>query len=335
MCRWRRQDHGTAGTAAGAVMPGPLLLTGASGWFGRTALWEYEQEHGPEALRRDVMPFASRERWVDFDSPHGPVKALPLEAIHEVQNPVGLLHLAFLTRDKAEELGWQQYVEFNREITAHVTRLLQAWPTLPVVITSSGAVAALDRQQPDLERNPYATLKQEEEALLEREAATRMAVVFRVYAASGRFMSRPEKFALGDFILQALQGRPVQVNSSHAVWRSYVSVGQLMRLSWILLNEGKAPRPGFQRLDACGPALELSELGGEVAAELGVSLTPRRITSFATDFYKGDAEAYAALLKRHGLAPLSLQKQIRDTVAGLQSSESLASCQSFVNRMDL
>jgi len=45
-------------------MKGPLLLTGASGWFGRTALWEYEQEFGPEALRHDVIPFASRERLV-------------------------------------------------------------------------------------------------------------------------------------------------------------------------------------------------------------------------------------------------------------------------------
>ena len=52
-------------------MSAPLLLTGASGWFGRTALWAYEQEHGPEALRRDVIPFASRERWVEFDSPMG------------------------------------------------------------------------------------------------------------------------------------------------------------------------------------------------------------------------------------------------------------------------
>lgn len=300
-------------------MTGPLLLTGASGWFGRTALWEFEREHGPEALRRDVIPFASRERWVEFNSPHGPVKAQPLKAITQVRNPRGLLHLAFLTRDKVEELGWQRYVDTNRAITDVVDKVLQAWPTMPVVTTSSGAAAALDGQPPDLEGNPYATLKQEEEALLERQAATRMAIVFRVYAASGCFMSRPQKFALGDLILQALAGQTLQVKAPHPVWRSYGSVEQLMQLGWLLLQRsGEAACPGFRRLDACGPALELAELAAEVAEELGVSLQPRRITSAAMDHYGGDGAAFLALLQRHGLQPLSLREQIRITIAGLR-----------------
>ena len=300
-------------------MEAPLLLTGASGWFGRTALHVYEQEHGPEALRRDVIPFASRERWVDFDSPHGPVKAHPLEAITEVSNPRGLLHLAFLTRDKVEELGHDRYVATNRAITARVAELLQAWPSMPVVATSSGAAAALDGQPPDLAGNPYATLKQEEETLLERQSATRMAVVFRVYAASGRFMTRPEKFALGDFILQALQGQPVQVRAPHEVWRSYVSVEQLMQLSWRLLRgENEPAQTGVQRLDACGPAVELAEVAAAVAAALGTSVTPRVITSAATDHYGGDGEGFQALLQRFGQVPLSLHEQIGHTIRGLR-----------------
>lgn len=241
-----------------AHRPNPITdsLTGASGWFGRTALHVYEQAHGPEALRREVIPFASRERWVEFGSSHGPVKAHPLEAILDVSQPRGLLHLAFLTRDKVEELGHGRYVAANRAITATLARLLQAWPALPVVATSSGAAAALDGLPADLAGNPYATLKQEEEVLLERQGATRMAVVFRVYAASGRFMTRPQKFALGDLILQGLRGEPLRVKAPHAVWRSYGSVEQLMQLSWLLLQGGPdlAGGLGFRRLDACGPA---------------------------------------------------------------------------------
>ena len=143
-------------------MSGSFLLTGASGWFGRTALHVYEQAHGPEALRREVIPFASRERWVDFGSPEGPVLARPLAAITEVPDPAGLMHLAFLTRDKPAELGLERYIASNRAITATVAQVLGAWPQLPVVTTSSGDAAVLDGQPPDLDGNPYASLKQEE-----------------------------------------------------------------------------------------------------------------------------------------------------------------------------
>ena len=114
---------------------GPLLLTGASGWFGRTALWEFEQAHSPDALRQQVIPFASNAKSIDFGSPHGPVQARSLHEMAEVPNPSGLLHLAFLTRDRIAELGQPAYVASNRAITSQVAALLRAHPTLPVVTT--------------------------------------------------------------------------------------------------------------------------------------------------------------------------------------------------------
>ncbi len=300
------------------AVTGPFLLTGASGWFGRTALYEYEQEHGPEALRRDVIPFASRERWVDFDSPHGPVKALPLEAITQVSNPRGLLQLAFLTRDKVEELGWERYVTTNRAITAKLGEVLRAWPMMPVVAISSGAAAALDGKPPDLEGNPYATLKQEEEALLESESATRMAMVFRVYAASGRFMTRPEKFALGDFLLQALQGEVIRVRAPHRVTRSYVSIESLMALSWELLRQ-PSDQQRFRLMDACTNTLDLRELAGLVAAETSTSVQGPTVDSHgAPDLYQGETGPFRELLRSRHSQPLAMEAQIHLTHFGLK-----------------
>lgn len=302
-------------------MTGPLLLTGASGWFGRTALYEYEQEHGPEALRRDVITFASRERWVDFDSPHGPVKALPLEAISDVQAPRGLLHLAFLTRDKVEELGWQRYVAINRAITAKVAEVLQTWPTMPVVATSSGAAAVLDGMPPDLENNPYATLKQEEEVLLEREATTRRAVVFRVYAATGRFMTRPEKFALGDFLLQAMRSQEIRIRANHPVTRSYVSTETLMELTWRWLYQPEGT-PSFHVLDACTHTLSLQELAQLVASETGATAHPPQIRPEAEpDCYEGNRGPFSFLLGQHHVKPMPMRQQIHLTLGGRKRQE--------------
>ena len=94
------------------------LLTGAGGWFGKTALYEYEQRHGPEALRQDVIAFASKPKWIDFGSAHGPIQAWDLRDIESIEAPTGLLHLAFLTRDRIAEVGLECYIETNRAITA-------------------------------------------------------------------------------------------------------------------------------------------------------------------------------------------------------------------------
>ena len=300
-------------------MTGPYLLTGASGWFGRTALHAYEQAHGPEALRREVIPFASRERWVEFGSRQGPVLARPLAAITEVPDPAGLLHLAFLTRDKVAELGLEAYVASNRAITATVGQLLHAWPAMPVVTTSSGAAAALDGQPPDLDGNPYASLKQEEEALLEREAASRMAVVFRVFAASGQFMTRPQKFALGDVLLQAMAGEAIRIRAPHRVTRSYVSVESLMALSWQLLQQPDAPGC-LQRIDACTDTLTLEELAQLVGDETGAAvISPEILSGAVHDNYQGDLTRFRTLLSRRQLQPLTMAEQIRLTLRGLRA----------------
>jgi len=293
------------------------LLTGAGGWFGKTALYEYEQRHGPEALRKDVVAFASKSRWVDFGSAHGPIQAWDLQVIGSIEAPSGLLHLAFLTRDRIGEVGLNAYIETNRAITSAVSAVLQANPTIPAITTSSGAAAALDGLPTNLEGNPYASLKQEEEALWQKEAKRRMAVVFRVYAASGRMMAGPERFALGDFLLQALNGKQLQIKAGHRVVRSYGHVGSLMQLSWALL---KQPKPnGFYGVDACGVCIDLLELAQAISDAFGLQAPNHAINpDLPVDRYGGNGEAFYQLLEDYRLVHPTLEQQIADTLAGLR-----------------
>jgi nucleoside-diphosphate-sugar epimerase len=295
---------------------GPFLLTGASGWFGRTALWEFERLWGPEALRRDLIPFASTAKTIDFGSPHGPVEALPLHEIQQVSTARGLLHLAFLTRERIVTEGLDNYVRSNQAITRAVSELIDRLPTMPIITTSSGATAALDGMPADLEGNPYATLKQEEETLWKQHASERMALVFRVYAASGRFLKDPSIFALGDFIAQAKAGRPITIRSPRAVIRTYVHVGTLMRLAWAMLLQ---PLPsGFLRVDAGTHTLSLVDLANLIASHWDLPPPLTMIdTSLSPDDYSANIIPFLDLLERYHLKSPSMEDQIQETAKAI------------------
>jgi nucleoside-diphosphate-sugar epimerase len=297
-------------------MAAPLILTGASGWFGRTALWEYEALHGPEALRSDVVACASSSKLIDFGSPHGPIQAVGLDALEHIHNASGLIHLAFLTRDRVPEIGLEPYIQINRSITASIAAFLQHNPAIPIITTSSGAAAVLDGQTLDLHGNPYATLKQEEEALWHHSGASRMAAVFRVYAASGRFIKDPRLFALSDFLSKANAGQPIEVRSERPVIRSYVHVGTMMRLFWALL---RAPLPsGFLQVDACMETLSLVELARIISRLWSLPEPLFRIdSSLEADRYIAESGPFLELLGRYHIAPLDLPGQLRETAGDL------------------
>jgi UDP-glucuronate decarboxylase len=296
-----------------------LVLTGASGWFGRTALWEYEQRHGPEALRRDVVACASAAKAIDFGSAHGPLQAVSLDALDSIDEAAGLIHLAFLTRDRVEILGVDGYIEANRAITARVADFIRRNPGIPILTTSSGAAAVFDHGEVDLTGNPYATLKQEEEALWRRSGAERLAVVFRVYAASGRFIKDPKIFALSNFLCKALAGERIEIRSERPVIRSYVHVGTMMRLFWAMLE--RPGSPGFRQVDAAMLTVSLVELAEAITALWDLPEPLFRIDpSLPADDYRADSGPFRQLLREYAIETPDLTEQLQETAHHMASS---------------
>lgn len=288
------------------------VLTGASGWFGRTALWEYEQMHGPEALRRDVIACASTARPIDIGSAHGPVPAVALEELEAVRDADGLIHLAFLTRDRVAAVGLERYITANRAITAQVAACIDRHPGMPILTTSSGAAGVFDGATVDLQGNPYAALKREEEELWRRSGAERMATVFRVYAASGRFIKDPKVFALSDFLSRALAGERIEIRSERPVIRSYVHVGTMMRLFWAMLA---APTgPGFRQVDAALQTVSLVELAEAISEHWHLPAPRFQIDpSLAADDYRAESGQFRELLRQYGIAAPDLREQLQET----------------------
>jgi len=294
----------------------PIVITGASGWFGRTALSTYEYLYGPEAIRRNIKAYASSQKSIDFGSPHGPIIAEPLEAVVDLPQPFAILHLAFLTRDKVSSTGFDKYVSTNKWITSQIIHLITKYPNTPLISISSGAASVYDHSQLDLENDPYGTLKKTEENLILSHSISRLTVLLRVYGATGRFIVAPHRFAIGSFLLQAISNGPVTIESKIPVWRSYIDVACLMTYSFSLMHD--RTRTDKLKINACTDIVSLLDLARMITSEFNL---PSPIHSFesakSSDIYTADPAPFLAELFRYNITPTLIQDQITTTYKGV------------------
>lgn len=297
---------------------GSLVITGATGWVGRTALQELYHLFPAPFVAERVKLFASRAGSLSIAGLSHPV--YPLQALPELaaSEPLtALFHAAFLTRDRLDSVGFDRYVSTNRWITAQVVEALSYAPSARAVVISSGAASAVaesdlvDHEQ--LIQDPYGVLKREEETRISGSVSS---LVLRIYALSGRFIRDAHRFALGDFLLAALCRQSISVRASMPVLRGYGHAGDIAALAWRWLFAG-SPTPA-DPLPAVSVITDLLSLAQRIStlyelppvrAVINPQLAPHR--------YVADPAPFLAALAVHGLVPMSLDQQIRDTAAGL------------------
>jgi nucleoside-diphosphate-sugar epimerase len=162
--------------------------------------------------------------------------------------------------------------------------------------------------------DPYGVLKWEEERRLGEIANT---LVLRAYAVSGRFMRDPEQFALGDFLLRALRGLPIEIRAPMPVIRGYGHAGDMVNLAFRWLWSERLPPAG--PIVAVSHEVELLEM-----ARLISRLYDLPPPSFAIDpglspqRYTADPAPFLNALHSFALVPGSLEEQIFDTALGLR-----------------
>ena len=288
------------------------VLTGASGWFGKTALWEYERMYGPDSLRNNVIACSSTSKPIDFGSPYGPVAAATLESIKSINNASGLIHLAFITRDRIAQYGVDSYISQNRAITSLVAEFIDRHPGIPVVTTSSGAASLFDSHKSSLTADPYAALKLEEEQLWQQSSSQRFAAVFRVYAATGRFIKDPSVFALSDFLTRAMAGQRIEIRNKRPVFRSYGHVGTMMRIFWKILDS--PPAHSFLMVDAVLKKLSLLDLAKTISLMWDLPQPLYDIDySLLPDDYTADSSPFVDLLNSFRIDIPDFALQLKET----------------------
>jgi len=294
--------------AAQALGDDRILITGASGWLGRTAL----DLLAPLGL--PTLALASQPRTVEIDDAGIECRAWDDRMVVNFA-PSVVLDCAFLTREKAAGMPLSEYVTINRILTERLIYATQLRSVrLALTVSSGAAVHPHDSLEAPIADNPYGYLKREAEHRLAQAAAKSGAVpvVARAWSISGAYMQKPQNYALGSMIRDAHSGT-VRITARRPVFRRYILAEELLAVG---IAEGGV---GPATIDSGGELVEMAELAARIVAVVRPDAVISRdeMELQDPDRYHSDGVDWERRCNRWDLASTSLDHQIEITARGV------------------
>ena len=291
-----------------------IVIVGAGGWLGLATL---EALHGlfGDHLSDRVVCFGSSARTLIL---RGGVKVeqRALADLSDLPPAPGLvLHLAFLTQEKAKLMSDSDYVATNAAITGAVLGALDGIGADGVFVASSGAVYMADQPGAEASKRLYGRLKLKDEVDFTRWAISRRkrAVISRIFNVSGPYVNKHSSYALACFIADALAGRPIVIQAARPVLRSYVAISELMSVVFGALTDGEEDVTLF---DTAGDRVyEMADIAAVVAHTLDHAQGVERpvVNPASPDRYVGDASVYCQLRHRFAVEVMDFPAQVLET----------------------
>lgn len=286
-----------------------VLVTGASGWFGRTTCALLD------GLQLPVLLTASTAKAIEVAGSTFRCEPWDWAAIAEF-GPTVVIDCAFLTRDRVADMDLAGYVAANEALTGNMLDASALSSVARVVTISSGAaVYPGDALEGTVEDNPYGYLKRRAEEDLAALALERgiSSTVARAWSVSGAFVQKPRSYALSDMLAQAVDGA-IRIRAGHLVYRRYCSVEDLLAVALASARGGAT-----KVVDSGGPLVEMGDLAEVVARTVGTNARISRepMTDDPSDDYYSNDAGWVEACSAAGFTPAALDAQVATAYAGL------------------
>jgi nucleoside-diphosphate-sugar epimerase len=273
-----------------ALAGASLLFTGATGWFGTWLLdllcaADHAHELGLRisAVSRDPAAFLGR--YPGFAA-HPAITWIKTDVRDLECTGAGFSHVIHAATDSSERSGSSTPRETFATIVDGTRRALAAAGNhcKSILMLSSGAVYGPAREglrgfaeghpggpDPSLAGNAYAEGKRAAEQVCAIAADEGLPVrIARCFAFVGPHMPFDQHFAIGNFIADAVDGRPIRVRSDGRPLRSYLYMSDLMRALLSILVDGAVGRAYNVGSDVAVTIEELAQRVNRVAGGSGV-----------------------------------------------------------------
>lgn len=281
-----------------------VVITGATGWLGRTLVSLLAQS------KIDLYLVGSRKRAFEFGDVVRLVNEFDIEQIRDFE-PTALFDFAFVTREHCESLGIEKYVETNNSLINSALEIFRLPSVTHGLFTSSGAAVPPHFDETlGIEANPYGYLKRQTERLVDRATKIlgKRSMVIRPWSLSGPLTAKLDAFAFSSFIHQSSKGR-IEVRSKFPVLRRYVSADDFLAVSISLLySENNLESP----FDSGGELISAVDLAVLIAGscEAQVEVIAKVNPDLDADSYFSDNSSWQFYCQQLDYTPETLAEQI-------------------------
>lgn len=282
-----------------------LLIIGGSGFFGKSFLDAFQRGILDDWMINEITIVARNATRLLESNPNlitNQIKLLNLDIKRAIDIPSAdyVIHAATSTDARNYQLLPEVETENILQGTDNYCRLAEKYHrNSKILFTSSGAVYgqqppsmkqideqyfANDLKSIGAQKLHYAHAKNKAEFAMQSLAKKGLDVsIARCFAFVGRYLPRDQHFAIGNFLGDALNGKPICVKANHPVYRSYMYADDLVEWLMTIADHAQSTCPIFNV--GSNEETSLINLATIIANRFGLPTNIRPITSKEEDRY--------------------------------------------------
>lgn len=290
-----------------------ILLTGASGWFGQSFISKYVENYGVESLKNLVLATSDGRTIIHPIVPFK-LSTITLDQACSLNDLDMIVQAGFLTKDKIEIMGLKLYNSGCSKIIFCLKKIIFNNSKATVAIISSGAVYN------DTSSYGYYKKLEEQTAI---KSAKKKVFVFRLFAATTRYMDFRPWSAICTFIKHKIAHEDIKINSNREIMRGVVCMEDLSNIILSLpMNFDESSR-NFEIYDAVSDVMSIREMAETISDNNLNVIVPDYYNKHSKDFsYVGNMQNFHKLASKMNIA-------LKDCSTQLQNAERTFYLKSF------